>query len=255
MMVAMACEIRRCRARRTSRRVSGIVSPCSARYHRRPGEDAAHHDVVGRYYDPGTGQLQSVDPKVADTQQAYLYVADNPVNENDPTGMFNVGAANEWKSPDVQCRSECGSGFGVIFSLVARVSKDVVHAAKGVWANRQSIVNITGLAGGFVASVACTLATDGLCPVAIAELPVGEVAFSALFGATASAAAYSLSDSQKSLGGYVSAAKGGSGIGAILGLPSTITGLFFKTGQHVAPTKFLPALRDLFGSLRDVVAK
>ncbi len=196
-----------------------------------------------------------MDPKVADTQQAYLYVADNPVNENDPTGMFNVGAANEWKSPDVQCRSECGSGFGVIFSLVARVSKDVVHAAKGVWANRQSIVNITGLAGGFVASVACTLATDGLCAVAIAELPVGEVAFSALFGATASAAAYSLSDSQKSLGGYVSAAKGGSGIGAILGLPSTITGLFFKTGQHVAPTKFLPALRDLFGSLRDVVAK
>jgi uncharacterized protein RhaS with RHS repeats len=42
---------------------------------------------VGRYYDPGTGQFLSVDPKVPQTLQAYLYVGDDPVNGSDPSGM------------------------------------------------------------------------------------------------------------------------------------------------------------------------
>ena len=42
---------------------------------------------VGRYYDPPTGQFLSVDPLVRQTQQPYLYAADNPVKFSDPTGL------------------------------------------------------------------------------------------------------------------------------------------------------------------------
>jgi RHS repeat-associated protein len=45
-----------------------------------------------RWYDPGTGQFLSVDPLESQTQQAYAYADDNPVNETDPTGE---------KSPDL----------------------------------------------------------------------------------------------------------------------------------------------------------
>jgi RHS repeat-associated protein len=40
-----------------------------------------------RYYDPSTGQFISRDPLVSTTRQAYAYVADNPLNGADPTGL------------------------------------------------------------------------------------------------------------------------------------------------------------------------
>ncbi|MGD0442225.1 MAG: RHS repeat-associated core domain-containing protein [Acidimicrobiales bacterium] len=49
------------------------------------------HVVVGRYYDPQTGQFLSVDPMVQQTDQAYVYVVDNPVSLTDPTGDLLVG--------------------------------------------------------------------------------------------------------------------------------------------------------------------
>lgn len=45
------------------------------------------NSVIGRYYDPPTGQFLSVDPLVRQTQQPYLYAADNPVKFSDPTGL------------------------------------------------------------------------------------------------------------------------------------------------------------------------
>jgi len=43
--------------------------------------------VVDRYYDPQTGQFLSVDPKVQQTQQAYIYAGDDPVRNTDPSGL------------------------------------------------------------------------------------------------------------------------------------------------------------------------
>jgi hypothetical protein len=43
---------------------------------------------VARWYDPGTGQLTSVDPDLAGTDQPYAYAGDDPVNEGDPSGLF-----------------------------------------------------------------------------------------------------------------------------------------------------------------------
>jgi RHS repeat-associated protein len=41
-----------------------------------------------RYYDPSTQQFLTVDPIVAQTEQAYAYAGGNPTNFTDPTGMF-----------------------------------------------------------------------------------------------------------------------------------------------------------------------
>ena len=43
--------------------------------------------VVDRYYDPATGQFLSVDPKVQQSQQAYVYAGDDPVRNTDPSGL------------------------------------------------------------------------------------------------------------------------------------------------------------------------
>jgi RHS repeat-associated protein len=41
-----------------------------------------------RWYDAGTGQFTSLDPKVATTLSAYSYVGNDPLNGTDPTGMY-----------------------------------------------------------------------------------------------------------------------------------------------------------------------
>jgi uncharacterized protein RhaS with RHS repeats len=43
--------------------------------------------LVGRYYDPGTGQFLTVDPMVQETGQPYAYTEDDPVNGVDPLGL------------------------------------------------------------------------------------------------------------------------------------------------------------------------
>jgi len=47
--------------------------------------------LIGRYYDPATGQFLSVDPLVDETGQPYAYTGDDPVNNSDPTGMITCG--------------------------------------------------------------------------------------------------------------------------------------------------------------------
>jgi len=41
-----------------------------------------------RYYDPGSGQFVSRDPADAFSREAYVYVADNPLNGTDPNGLL-----------------------------------------------------------------------------------------------------------------------------------------------------------------------
>lgn len=43
--------------------------------------------LINRYYDPGTDQFLSVDPAVAQTNQAFVFVNDNPLNATDPLGL------------------------------------------------------------------------------------------------------------------------------------------------------------------------
>jgi hypothetical protein len=59
-----------------------------------------HHDVVDRYYDPVTGQFLSLDPKIEETGQAYLYAGDDPTDNVDPNGLFCMFGRN----PNGSCR-------------------------------------------------------------------------------------------------------------------------------------------------------
>jgi RHS repeat-associated protein len=46
--------------------------------------------LIGRYYDPTTGQFLSIDPDVAETGQPYAYTGDDPVNGVDPLGLCTI---------------------------------------------------------------------------------------------------------------------------------------------------------------------
>ena len=86
-MVPMGCETRRCRGRCASGRVCHAVPRRRLASCCRPGGRPVGHDVVGRYYDPQTGQFLSVDPLVDETGQPYTYTGGDPVDAADPTGL------------------------------------------------------------------------------------------------------------------------------------------------------------------------
>ena len=61
----------------------------------RDAESGLYH-LRARYYDPTTGQFISRDPKVSATWSPYGYVAGNPMNLSDPTGLdlgLDIGGA------------------------------------------------------------------------------------------------------------------------------------------------------------------
>ena len=86
-MVAMSCGTTCRRGRDTSASGPHHVPRRARRCPRRHGGGSVHHDVVGRYHDPQTGQFLSVDPMVEQTLQAYVYAGDDPVNGSDPSGL------------------------------------------------------------------------------------------------------------------------------------------------------------------------
>ena len=49
------------------------------------------YDMRARYYDPSTGEFTTADPDLAQTDQAYEYAEDDPVNESDPSGQWTHG--------------------------------------------------------------------------------------------------------------------------------------------------------------------
>ncbi len=86
-MVVMACETRR---RPCGEPFPSDCHPVGRRprqCRRRAGEGPAGHNVVGRYYDPTTGQFLSVDPEVQQTREAFQYADDDPVSTTDPSGL------------------------------------------------------------------------------------------------------------------------------------------------------------------------
>ena len=74
-----------------------------ARRHRTYCAGAARHYLIGRYYDPQSGQFLSVDPKVQQTQQAFSYVGDDPVQLTDPSGGTTIGLAGGYLPDYAQC--------------------------------------------------------------------------------------------------------------------------------------------------------
>ena len=77
--------------------------------------------LIGRYYDPATGQFLSVDPLVAETGQPYAYAGSDPVNESDPNGLKGSGRPNP-------VTLECGGSSG---STAAGCLEEELYVADG----------------------------------------------------------------------------------------------------------------------------
>ncbi|MGO9333845.1 MAG: RHS repeat-associated core domain-containing protein [Acidimicrobiales bacterium] len=82
----------RCPHGRPAPFAGGSTRVGEARHHRTYCAGAGPHYLIGRYYDPQTGQFLSVDPQLQQTQQAYIYVGDDPVNGIDPEGTSGSGS-------------------------------------------------------------------------------------------------------------------------------------------------------------------
>jgi RHS repeat-associated protein len=81
---------------------SGSTRVGGARRRRTYCAEAGRHYLIGRYYDPATGQFLSVDPMVQSTQEPFEYAADDPGNDIDPTGMaVNMAATAAWADQNV----------------------------------------------------------------------------------------------------------------------------------------------------------
>jgi RHS repeat-associated protein len=110
--------------------------------------------LIGRYYDPTTGQFLSVDPLVDETGQPYAYTGDDPVNMVDSLGT-------------ITCPSWLGAGCGVVTDVQNGISAGVKAAASWVTNNAGTIATITS-ALATIAYVSCAV-TEGVgCGVGLA---------------------------------------------------------------------------------------
>jgi hypothetical protein len=118
---------------------------------------------VGRYYDPETGQFLSVDPKIEQTLEAFIYVGDDPVNAIDPNGLgcgwnpfcyigsaYNaingaVNAALAWAEGYTQ-NLECQQ-WGLAQSRLAAILGCPIELGRQVWPGAAGITIPSGQFG------------------------------------------------------------------------------------------------------------
>ena len=144
---------------------------------------APYELLVGRYYDPATGQFLSVDPLVDVTGQAYAYTGDDPANGTDvlglcstATGTFLVPGECEFSNPEwvseaeeyLQFQKE-STGFSATkgFGAVATTAGDVQNISDAVTA-----VCVAFCPGAWVVSVpvsegAGVIATAATCTAGV----------------------------------------------------------------------------------------
>jgi RHS repeat-associated protein len=132
-----------------------------------------------RYYDPATGQFLTSDPLVDSTRSPYGYVAGNPLNNTDPSGLdggpaINPISGNFWTKGNIfsnplQQHLACGDSlYSSLVSVYDPVSWTLPYYDQEVqnYENGGSYWSSVGygLRGPAVVGVqlAITLATDGL---------------------------------------------------------------------------------------------
>ncbi len=158
--------------------------------------------LVGRYYDPATGQFLSVDPLVGLTGQAYAYAGADPVNESDPTGLSApsnpacsgsgpIGAsqaqlkqlcgAQQQNSQKVAAAELANQGTPCGFSsgLLGAIGSAFGAAGSFIWQHRTGELQIVGV----VAAVA-SVATGVGAIAGISELGLVSGGFGVVSGLT-----------------------------------------------------------------------
>lgn len=87
-------------------------------------DESGLYYMRARYYDPATGQFLSVDPLVAVTQSPYGYVAGNPPNGRDPSGLDLCNPAQR-ANGDIDCEDP----YSVALECVDKASCETADTA------------------------------------------------------------------------------------------------------------------------------
>jgi hypothetical protein len=171
---------------------------------------------------------------VAQTQQAYAYTSDDPVNEIDPAGM--AGGA-----PDaLLCGKpghDCSNKGGDIFSWIR-------HHWRG-------IAKVAIVATLLVGTTACVAFSGGMCgglafTVWGTEFTGGSIAITIAAGAGRAAADYALDKGKHTLIGYLESAGIGAGEdAAAMGIPQEYLFGAWGSGAHSAELGFFKTVADL----------
>jgi hypothetical protein len=82
--------------------------------------------IINRYYDPTTDQFLSVDPKVSQTDQPYVFAGDSPLNATDPLGdvssTFACSGQGNYRNARARA-SACSSQRAVLRRYQARQAR------------------------------------------------------------------------------------------------------------------------------------
>lgn len=186
--------------------------------------------LINRYYDPTTDQFLSIDPDVAETNQPYVFVNDDPLNAEDPLGQWGGGypranwaqEVEHWESGSVT--KVIGLGLGILSAGSAAVVFVASSPEVGLVAGGVSIV--AGVGAESIDLKSCGSGDDASCPGAILGLP-GIVNGFLAFGPEGS--------------GVVIASRGA---GAIFGPAVAITDVIINVIESAsAPAKVAPKQR------------
>jgi len=102
---------------------------------------AAVEGVIARYYDPATAQFLTVDPMVATTLSPYGYVAGDPVNAGDPSGLTPADPNGPGLTVQQILSDPCGyslvapnctTGLGAIAGQFAEAGQTIASFPGGV---------------------------------------------------------------------------------------------------------------------------
>ena len=150
--------------------------------------------LIGRYYDPATGQFLSVDPLVDETGQPYAYTGDDPVNALDPSGAaasplpVNLGSITAADCSGAVQQIARGNLSGAASLSAGVLASTGINCGIGGSRSVSSLLASASTALGYVQVVADVVAVGCafylLYPCTLAALAVSEVSG---LGATGSA--------------------------------------------------------------------
>jgi RHS repeat-associated protein len=103
-----------------------------------------------RVYDPATAQFLTVDPLVKLTGAPYNYAGDNPLNEDDPTGLLGWSEIGQAIGVGLVCVATDGAGCvaaGLADLDANVVSNDYEAVAESCRAGEEESSSLTDLAG------------------------------------------------------------------------------------------------------------
>lgn len=133
-----------------------------------------HESLVGRYYDPATGQFISVDPLVDETGQPYAYTGDDPVNGTDPTGAISAGTICGMDGiKSAACKGalqiQTAVGKEVAANQISGCAPiiDIAGAIKSHWRGELEVGAVVLSVTAAVATGGSSLAAEGLIDTAV----------------------------------------------------------------------------------------